>query len=67
MGIKTKLEYQLDLGSEEITNLERARWWIYSYIRNNAHLILGHIDVLKNELVNVERRRMADIIPDGNW
>ncbi|CAG8659045.1 7389_t:CDS:10, partial [Acaulospora morrowiae] len=67
IGVKTKLEYQLDLGSEEITNLERARWWIYTYIRNNAHLILGHVNVPANELVDIQRMRMADIIPDGNW
>ncbi|CAG8649501.1 27792_t:CDS:10, partial [Racocetra persica] len=67
VGIKTKLEYQLDVGYEDITNLERARWWIYTFIRNNAHLMLGRINVLNNELWTIEKKRMADIIPDGNW
>ncbi|CAG8488242.1 15600_t:CDS:10 [Cetraspora pellucida] len=67
VGIKTKLEYQLDVGYEDITNLERARWWIYTFIRNNAHLMLGRVNVLNNELWTIEKKRMADIIPDGNW
>lgn len=67
LGVKTKLEYQLDAGLEETTILERACWWIYNYIRPDAHLMLGRINVLNNELHLVEWRKMIDIIPDGNW
>ncbi|CAG8448324.1 6093_t:CDS:10 [Ambispora leptoticha] len=42
VSMKSKMEYQADIGLEEITNAERARWWIHSYIRGNSHLMLGY-------------------------
>ncbi|KAG9290572.1 hypothetical protein G9A89_020942 [Geosiphon pyriformis] len=67
VGMKTKLEYQRDIGVEEITNVERARWWIHTFIRGDAYLLLGRIDVLNNELFGVEQRPMTQIIPNKDW
>ncbi|RUS19519.1 hypothetical protein BC937DRAFT_87358 [Endogone sp. FLAS-F59071] len=62
IGIKTKLEYQLKEGWwEETTAAERARAWIYSYIRGHAHILVARLNVLGNEVVRVERRQMIDI------
>ncbi|CAG8504643.1 10563_t:CDS:10 [Paraglomus occultum] len=67
VGIKTNLEYQLDLGMEEIAAADRARYWIHTYIRGDADLMLGRIDVLNSEIQAVERKKMINIIPNGNW
>ena len=67
VGIKTNLEYQLDLGMEEIAAADRARYWIHTYIRGDADLMLGRIDVLNTEIQTVERKQMINIIPNGNW
>jgi len=43
VGVKTKLEMDYETGGamEEVTVDETARWWIYTYIRPDAHLMLG--------------------------
>jgi hypothetical protein len=41
IGVKSKLEYLADLGDEETTTSESARWWLHTYLRPNAHLLLG--------------------------
>jgi len=50
VGIKSKMHYNLTprpdnpgkyTGFEEVTSYETAKWWIYSYIRPDAHLVLG--------------------------
>jgi hypothetical protein len=48
VGIKTKLEMDYEAGGamEEVTIDETARWWIYTYIRPDAHLILGNFFLL---------------------
>ncbi|RUP43699.1 hypothetical protein BC936DRAFT_136843 [Jimgerdemannia flammicorona] len=67
IGLKTKLEYQLDEGWwEETTTTERARSWIYSYVRGHAHILVARFDVLRNEVIRVERRQMIDIF-EGKW
>lgn len=43
VGVKSKMEYQLDNNSfEVISPSESARWWIYSFLRPDAHLMLAH-------------------------
>ncbi|CAG8537834.1 9751_t:CDS:10 [Funneliformis mosseae] len=64
VGIKTKLEYQLDYNFESITNVERARWWIYSLIRDKADLMLGRINVPTNTLYVIEKASTEQILPD---
>ncbi|CAI2165229.1 15400_t:CDS:10 [Funneliformis geosporum] len=64
VGIKTKLEYQLDYNFESITNVERARWWIYSLIRDKADLMLGRINVPTNTLYGIEKASAEQILPD---
>ncbi|ORX80184.1 hypothetical protein K493DRAFT_191126, partial [Basidiobolus meristosporus CBS 931.73] len=67
VGIKTKMEYHLDHGFEDVVAEEKARWWIHTFIRGDASLMVGRIDALSGRLVKVERRNMVDIIPNGNW
>ncbi|RGB33371.1 hypothetical protein C1646_187757 [Rhizophagus diaphanus] len=66
VGIKSKLDYQLDYNYESISFIEQSRWWIYSMIRNKADLMLGRIDVPKNTLNMVERVSAENILPDEN-
>ncbi|CAB4436252.1 unnamed protein product [Rhizophagus irregularis] len=66
VGIKSKLDYQLDYNYESISFIEQSRWWIYSMIRNKADLMLGRIDVPMNTLNMVERVSAENILPDEN-
>ena len=65
VGMKTKLEMDYETGgaTEEVTIDETARWWIYSYIRPDAHLILGRVDVRTSQIISVERWDMRRIMP----
>jgi hypothetical protein len=67
VGLKSNLEYQPDIGLEEVTDVTRARRWIHTYVRGDADLLIGHVDVLRNELLAMEVCKMSDIIPDGHW
>ena len=62
VGIKTKLEYQKKKGLEITTQNETAKWWIYTFLRPDAHLIIGHIDPLSSTLINVTQRDMLQIL-----
>lgn len=48
---------------EEVTIDETARWWIYTYIRPDAHLMLGRIDVHTSQILSVEKWDMPKILP----
>jgi len=63
VGIQSKLEYQPFKGWEEVTLKENARWWIYTYIRPDAHLILGRINVFDSKLMNYEYKDMTALLP----
>ncbi|KAL6061230.1 C3H1-type domain-containing protein [Balamuthia mandrillaris] len=65
VGIQSKLEYFPSQGWEEVTLSETARWWSYTYIRPDAHLLVGHVDVAESRLLLMERKAMTDILPPG--
>ncbi|OZJ02147.1 hypothetical protein BZG36_04998 [Bifiguratus adelaidae] len=66
--LRAKLEYHCDENMrEEITDQERARWWLQSYLRGHAHVLLGHINVLKHAVIGVERKTMIDIFNNNRW
>ncbi|GBB83357.1 hypothetical protein RclHR1_10090004 [Rhizophagus clarus] len=64
VGIKTKLDYQLDYNYESISSIEQSRWWIHSMIRNKADLMLGRIDVPTNTLNMIEKVSAENILAD---
>jgi len=67
VGIKTQLDYhQMDCNYERITNVEQARWWIYSMIHSRADLMLGQINVPKNTICAVEKISIERILPGSN-
>eukprot|EP01117_Protostelium_nocturnum_P010662 TRINITY_DN383_c1_g1_i2.p1 TRINITY_DN383_c1_g1~~TRINITY_DN383_c1_g1_i2.p1 ORF type:complete len:855 (-),score=194.21 TRINITY_DN383_c1_g1_i2:2399-4963(-) len=65
VGLRTKMEYQLNEGLEEMTMRETARSWIYTFIRPDAHLLLGRIDPENGRVVEVEHKDMPSILPTG--
>ena len=65
IGIKTKLEYQSNKGLEEVTIGETARMWIYTYIRPDAHLLLGRINIFESSILDIEYKDMVGILPPG--
>jgi hypothetical protein len=65
VGLKTKMEYQLNEGFEEMTMRETSRAWIHTFIRPDAHLLLGRIDPENGRIVEVEHKDMPSILPPG--
>lgn len=43
VGIRAKLDYiaALGRGEEDVALAETARWWIHTFLRPDAHLVLG--------------------------
>lgn len=48
-----------------MTLSDTSQWWIYTYIRPDAHLMLGHIDVANNTILQIEQKDMPAILPPG--
>jgi len=65
IGVKPKLEYLSTIGWEEISIGETANEWIYTYLRPDAHLVLGRIDVKDSKLLQMEYKDMPSILPSG--
>jgi hypothetical protein len=65
VGVKAKLEYFPDIGWEEVTVGETAKWWIYTFIRPDAHLILARVNVHNSRIMFVEHKDMPAILPPG--
>mgnify|MGYP005993403401 CR=1 FL=1 len=60
VGVKAKMEY-LQRGCEVVSPSESARWWIYTYLRPDAHLMVGHCNALTQQITEVEHLTMQDI------
>lgn len=65
VGMKAKVEYQARKGFEEITMSETARWWIYTFLRGDAHLKLARINIVDNVIADIEHKDMVSILPNG--
>eukprot|EP00698_Gefionella_okellyi_P004123 TRINITY_DN1385_c0_g1_i5.p1 TRINITY_DN1385_c0_g1~~TRINITY_DN1385_c0_g1_i5.p1 ORF type:complete len:678 (-),score=109.72 TRINITY_DN1385_c0_g1_i5:1269-3302(-) len=63
IGFQTKLEYQLMRGWEDFTPSEQARWWAFTYLRPDAHLMLGRINPMDSQLMRVETMDLPKILP----
>ncbi|KAJ3092878.1 hypothetical protein HK102_001292 [Quaeritorhiza haematococci] len=63
VGFQTRLQQRTDV--DEFTVEERARWWMYTFIRPDAHLIVGTVNPVKNEISRIDYLKMADIIHNG--
>jgi hypothetical protein len=58
----------VQLGWEEVSASETARWWIYTYIRPDAHLYVGRINIADSKLISVEYKDMPQILPPtSSW
>ncbi|KAJ1914123.1 hypothetical protein H4219_004919 [Mycoemilia scoparia] len=66
LTLKSKLEYLYDYAPEEVTDVERIQWWLNCYIRGASRMLIGHIDIGTNELVQIEQRSVKEILPTVN-
>jgi len=66
VGLKTKFDLDPEPGGtlEEVTLQETGKWWIYTYIRPDAHLLLGRIDLPNSRILKVEKKAMVHILPE---
>ncbi|EFA84097.1 hypothetical protein PPL_03170 [Heterostelium album PN500] len=62
IGIKTKLEYQAERGLEDASVSDTAKWWSYTYIRPDAHLIFARVNVWNRKLLALEKKDMTHIL-----
>jgi hypothetical protein len=66
---KAKLEYQLENsgigGFEEDSLSEISRWWLLTFLRPDAHLMLSHVDPWSGHLIQVEQRDLSAIMSSG--
>lgn len=65
VGMRAKAEYQADEGLEVVSASETARWWLYTFLRPDAHLLLGRCSVQQGQLLAVERKDMPRILAPG--
>jgi hypothetical protein len=55
------------VGLEGLSSSERAKWWMYSYIRPDAHLLLARIDVKRSTLLTLQSFQLKDLISSADF
>eukprot|EP00741_Cyanophora_paradoxa_P012096 tig00020592_g11688.t1 len=65
VGVVPKLEYRPEEGWEQVTASETARWWVRTYLRPDAHLIVGRVALPESRIARLEKLTTADILYPG--
>jgi hypothetical protein len=62
IGVKAKLDYLGKRSEEQIQPDEAAKLWLHTYIKENAELVLGRVDLQNSTISTIQTQRLQDII-----